>query len=108
MRTHRLLCCLACLPLLAWAQNPNGYFAAIDRDHDGRISLAEFQAKMSWAFQQMDRNHDDVLEPEEQLVPNAPRLTLAQHHARLAAQFKRQDKNRDGWLSQDELLAPPG
>ncbi len=107
MRIRWPLYCLICLPLLAWAQSAGGYFASIDSDHDGRISSAEFQTKMSWAFHQMDRNHDNVLEPQEQLVPNAPRLTLAQHHARLAAQFKRQDKNHDGWLSQEELLAPP-
>jgi Ca2+-binding EF-hand superfamily protein len=90
------------------AQSRSSYFNAVDSDHDGRISLAEFQERMSWAFRQMDRNGDEVLSPDEQLVPNAPRLTLAEHHRRLAAQFRRQDKDRNGFLSAAELMAPPG
>lgn len=93
---------------LASAQSRDGYFAAADRDRDGRLSLAEFQEWMSYAFRQMDRNRDDVLAPEEQHVPNAVRLTLEELHARQAEQFRRQDKNHDGFLSQQEFLAPPG
>jgi Ca2+-binding EF-hand superfamily protein len=90
------------------AQSQSGYFAVVDTDHDGRISLAEFQERMSYAFRQMDRNHDQVLSREEQLVPNSPTLTLAELHRRLAEQFHRQDKNKDGTLSPREFLAPPG
>jgi len=92
----------------AYAQTQSSYFNAVDTDRDGRISLAEFQERMSWAFHQMDRNRDQVLSPDEQLVPNAPTLTLAEHHRRLAEQFRRQDKNKDGSLSPREFLAPPG
>ena len=92
----------------AVAQSRSSYFNAVDTDHDGRISLAEFQERMSWAFRQMDRNGDNVLTPDEQLVPNAPTLTLAELHSRLAAQYRRQDRNKDGWLSPAEFLAPPG
>jgi Ca2+-binding EF-hand superfamily protein len=92
----------------ALAQTRSGYFAVVDLDHDGRVSLAEFQERMSWAFRQMDRNGDQVLAPEEQLVPNAPTLTLAQLHAQLAAQYRRQDRDHNGWLSPAEFLAPPG
>ena len=88
-------------------QSSSSYFEAVDSDHDGRISLPEFQERMSWAFRQMDRDGDQVLRPDEQLVPNAPTLTLAEHHRRLAAQYRRQDKNQDGWLSPKEFLAPP-
>jgi Ca2+-binding EF-hand superfamily protein len=63
---------------------------------------------MSFAFRKMDKNHDDVIEPDEQLVPNAPRLTLDELHERQTAQFKRQDKDHDGFLSEKEFLAPPG
>ena len=91
----------------ATAQTQSSYFNAVDSDHDGRVSLAEFQERMSWAFRQMDRNRDQILSPEEQLVPNAPTLTLAEHHRRLAEQFHRQDKNKDGSLSPRELMAPP-
>lgn len=96
------------LPASAQAQSRSSYYDAVDTDHDGKVSLAEFQERMSWAFRQMDRNRDEVLSPDEQLVPNAPRVTLAEHRQRLAAQFRRQDKNRDGALSAAEFLAPPG
>lgn len=92
----------------AVAQSRSTYFNTVDTDHDGRITLAEFQERMSWAFRQMDRNGDEVLAPDEQLVPNAPRLTLGELHARLAAQYRRQDRNKNGWLSPAEFLAPPG
>ena len=89
------------------AQSQSSYFAAVDTNHDGRISLAEFQERMSWAFRQMDRNGDQILSRDEQLVPNAPTLSLAELHRRLAAQFRRQDRNHDGTLSPREFLAPP-
>jgi Ca2+-binding EF-hand superfamily protein len=95
------------LPLLAFAQSRSSYFDAADTDHDDKLSLPEFQEWMSFAFRQMDKNHDEVIEPEEQLVPNAKRLTLAELHARQAEQFKRQDRNHDGLLTQAEFLAPP-
>jgi len=109
-RLASLLSLLCVLPLAApcGAQSRSAYFDAVDSDHDGRVSLAEFQERMSWAFRQMDRNGDQVLSPEEQLVPNAPRLTLSELRKRQAEQFRRQDKNRDAWLSVSELLAPPG
>jgi Ca2+-binding EF-hand superfamily protein len=99
---------LLLIPLLATAQSRGSYFDAADSDHDGKLSLPEFQEWMSFAFRKMDKNHDDVIEPEEQLVPNAPRLTLEELHERQAAQFKRQDGNHDGYLTQAEFLAPPG
>ena len=83
------------------------YFAIVDLDHDSRISLAEYIERFSWAFRQMDHDHDGVLEPAEQLVPRATRLTLAEHQARLTLQFHKQDANKDGTLSRREFLAPP-
>jgi Ca2+-binding EF-hand superfamily protein len=83
------------------------WFARVDTDADGRVSLAEFVAKMSWAFSQRDRDGDGVLQPSEQHVADAKPITLAAHHARLARQFARQDTNGDGFLSRRELLAPP-
>ena len=98
---------LLLLPALAVGQSRASYFDAADSDHDGKLSLPEFQEWMSFAFRQMDKNHDDVIEPEEQLVPNAPRLTLDELHQRQAAQFRKQDANHDGLLTQAEFLAPP-
>ena len=103
-------CCCVVLAIAtaeSHAQSQSSYFAAVDTNHDGRISLAEFQERMSWAFRQMDRNGDQILSRDEQLVPNAPVLSLAELHRRLAAQFRRQDRNHDGTLSPREFLAPP-
>ena len=91
----------------ASAQSRASYFDAVDNNHDGRISLGEFQERMSWAFRQMDRNGDEVLSPDEQLVPNAATLSLTELRLRLARQFRRQDRNQDGSLSPTEFLAPP-
>ena len=113
LRTQALRCALSCgclclaLASAALAQSSSSYFQAVDGNADGRISLVEFLERMSWAFQQMDRNDDQVLEPHEQLVPNAPTLSLAALHQRLEKQFRRQDRNHDGWLSAAEFLAPP-
>lgn len=102
------LALLLLLPVLALAQGQSSYFDAVDSDHDHRLSLPEFQEWMSFAFRKMDKNHDDVIDPDEQLVPNASRLTLEGLHERQAAQFRKQDKNHDGLLTQAEFLAPPG
>lgn len=91
----------------AHAQTPSDYFKRFDHDGDGKVSLAEFQVNMGFAFEQMDKNRDGVLESSEQLVPNAPRLTRDQHRQRIAAQFRKQDRNRDGFLNRVELLSPP-
>lgn len=92
---------------VASAQSRDSYFNAVDTDRDGRISLPEYLERMSWAFHEMDRDRNQVLTPDEQLVAGAPTLTLADLHRRLSGQFKRQDRNRDGALSPAEYLAPP-
>jgi Ca2+-binding EF-hand superfamily protein len=97
----------AVAPGAAPAQSGADYFSVVDTDGNGRISLPEFLERMSWAFRQMDANRNDVLEPSEQLVPNAKRITLAEHHARFTDQFRRQDRDRDGGLDRREYLAPP-
>ena len=98
---------LSCAAPAARAQSGAGYFDIVDLDHDGRVSLAEYLERFSYAFRRMDRNHDQVVDESEQLVRGAPRLTLAQLHAQLEAQFRRQDRNHDGSLSPREFLAPP-
>jgi Ca2+-binding EF-hand superfamily protein len=98
---------LVLLPCAALAQSGGSYFDIVDLDHDGRISLPEYIERFSYAFRQMDKNHDNVVDESEQLVPG-PRMTLAQLHTQLTEQFHRQDKNHDGSLSPREVLAPPG
>jgi len=100
-------------PAQAQAQAPapaaasRDYFARVDVDSDGRVSLEEFLRKMSWAFSQRDVDGDGVLQPSEQHAPDAKPITLAEHRARFARQFARQDGDRDGFLSRREFLAPP-
>jgi Ca2+-binding EF-hand superfamily protein len=89
------------------AAQRDDYFSRVDKDGDGRVSLHEFLERMSFAFRQMDVNRNDVLEPGEQHIPDAPQITLAQHHERFTAQFRRQDADGNGYLSPAELLAPP-
>ena len=91
----------------AAAQTTADFVARMDSDGDRRVSLAEYTEHLSYAFRRMDADGNGVLEPNEQLVPNAKRLTLAEHHANLAAMFRRQDTSRDGFLSATELAAPP-
>lgn len=96
-------------PLLAYAQvNATGdYLARIDRDGDGRVSLAEYQAWMSYAFEARDADRDGVLSAQEQPGGRGTPITLAQHRERLAERFRKQDVSADGFLSARELAAPP-
>ena len=83
------------------------YLARMDRDGDGRISLAEYQDWLSYAFDAMDRDQDGVLAAAELPGGRGATVTRAQHRARLAAAFARQDRNHDGFLDARELAAPP-
>lgn len=83
------------------------YIAGYDRDGDGRVSLAEYQAYLSRGFDRMDRNADGRVAGTEWPQPNRRVLLRSQHQANLAAAFRRQDRNGDGFLSLVELTAPP-
>jgi Ca2+-binding EF-hand superfamily protein len=101
---------LACaLPLAAQAQvqRAGDYLSKMDADRDGRVSLAEYQDWLSYAFDAMDRDRDGVLSPAEQPGGRGEALTRAAYRARLAERFRKQDANRDGYLSARELAAPP-
>lgn len=100
---------LLVLPMLASAQvqRTSDYLSKMDRDGDGRVSLAEYQDWMSYAFDAMDRNRDGVLATAEQPGARGKPLSRSEHRARLAERFRKQDLNHDGFLSARELAAPP-
>jgi Ca2+-binding EF-hand superfamily protein len=106
-----LILLLLCLPAPAvqaqQVQQAGDYLARMDADGDGRVSLDEYLAWMGYAFERMDRNHDDVLTADELPGGRGTPLTRAAHRAQLTARFRRQDANHDGYLDARELTAPP-
>jgi hypothetical protein len=94
-------------PAAAQVHDAADYLARIDTDGDGRVSLAEYQAWMGYAFARMDRDGDGVLAAHELPGGRGKPVTLAGHRAALAAAFARQDRNGDGYLDAAELAAPP-
>ena len=109
MRVRLLLPLLLGLPAAAPAQvtATADYLARMDVDGDGRVSLAEYQDWMSYAFDAMDRDGDGVLSPAEQPGGKGRPLGRGEHRARLADRFARQDADGDGFLDARELAAPP-
>ncbi|WP_205289358.1 hypothetical protein [Lysobacter sp. TY2-98] len=83
------------------------YLSRMDTDGDRRVSLAEFQAWMGYAFERMDANHDGVVSQAELPGGRGKPVSLAEHRAALAARFAKQDVNHDGVLDARELAAPP-
>lgn len=97
------------IPLAASAQvqRTGDYLQRMDTDSDGRVSLAEYQQWMGYAFERMDRDGDGVLVPAELPGGRGRTVHLADHRETLAATFRRQDVNGDGVLDARELAAPP-
>ena len=92
---------------LAQVTDSTEYLKRMDTDGDGRVSLAEYLAWMSYAFAQRDRNGDGVLSADELPGGRGKPVTRADHIATLTERFRKQDANGDGYLSAKELLAPP-
>lgn len=101
----------ACMPLLAMAQDfprtPVEYLRMMDSNGDGRVSEAEYVDYMSAGFRRMDRNGDDVLEPDELPGGRGKSVTLQGYQDNVRRQFHKLDRNHDGYLSAKELAAPP-
>ena len=103
---------VACL-LLVWGSagaqvtQTTEYLQRMDSDGDGRVSLAEYQDWMIYAFDRMDADGDGVLGPDEQPGGKGRLISRVETMARWAATFNRQDQNRDGYLDAEELSAPP-
>jgi hypothetical protein len=102
-----VLCLAAPTPAAAQVHDSADYLARMDSDGDGRVSLAEYQAWMGYAFARMDRDGDGVLAAHELPGGRGKPVSLAAHRAALAAAFARQDRNGDGHLDAAELAAPP-
>lgn len=83
------------------------YLQRMDAGRDGRVSLAEYQAWLGYAFERMDRNDDGVLDAGELPGGRGKPVSLAAHRQAIADAFARQDRNRDGLLDARELAAPP-
>lgn len=91
-------------------------FQRWDRDHDGKLSLAEYDFSVDMsrlpaevAFQIRDKNHDGSLTPEELFSdpkPNAKdsAATMAYHRRKMKAEetFLAADKNADRKLDEQE------
>lgn len=109
MRRLPILVITLWLPTLANTQvrASSDYLQRMDGDRDGRVSLAEYQGWMGYAFERMDRNGDGVLSADELPGGRGKPVSLASHRESLAAAFRRQDANRDGSLDARELAAPP-
>lgn len=94
-----------------FASSTQDYLSEYDRDRDGRVSLAEYQDKLSEIFRRMDYNGNGIVDLDEfdpaVVGPNTRPISLARHRARLAEVFRRQDVNRNGYLDTRELGAPP-
>ena len=108
-RAFAVACVCALTPGIASAQvsSSSDYLARMDANHDGRVSLSEYQDWLGYAFDAMDRNRDGVLSPSEQPGGRGAALSRSEHRAHLAAMFHKQDANGDGFLDARELAAPP-
>jgi len=102
-----LACALAGTVAHAQVSATADYLTRMDADHDGRVTLVEYQDWLSYAFDAMDTDQDGTLAPGEQPGGRGKPITREAHRARLADAFRRQDTNRDGVLSASELAAPP-
>jgi hypothetical protein len=102
---------LAASAAAQYGESTRDYLREFDRDGDGRVSLVEYQDKLSEIFQRMDVNGNGVVDLNEfdpaVVGPHTRPISLAQHRKRLADVFRRQDVNRDGYLDARELAAPP-
>ncbi|MFT3924064.1 MAG: hypothetical protein QM778_16130 [Myxococcales bacterium] len=73
-------------------------FGLLDQNHDGVVSMQEFEAHALAKFAEADANHDGKVSPEER---------SAQRERQGKARFAEQDINHDGVLERAELERMP-
>jgi len=57
------------------ANSPTDLLQRFDSNHDGRVTLYEYQRYLSRGFEAMDRNHDGIVAAEE--LPDGTRYAPA-------------------------------
>ena len=113
-----------------------GMFARYDTDHDGKVSLAEYEAGRMMQFKRMDTNGDGALSFAEIDAASAAAaqrggpmadmmkarndalkaadtngdqsISADEFKAYVDAEFKKLDTNGDGYLTPDEMQAGMG
>ena len=113
-----------------------GMFARYDTDHDGKVSLAEYEAGRMMQFKRMDTNGDGALSFAEIDAASAAAaqrggpmadmmkarndalkaadangdqsISADEFKAYVDAEFKKMDTNADGYLTPDEMQAAMG
>ena len=80
------------------------HWQAMDTNHDGRISAAEYAAWAKAQFAEMDANHDGFVTQDEMHDHMKARME-AMKKERNAKMFERMDANHDGTISRDEFDA---
>lgn len=84
---------------------PGARFAALDKNGDGFIDRSEAAAdpRLAAKFDELDRNQDGKLSPDELRRHAGPRM----HGMRDGGVFARLDTNKDGRISREEAQADP-
>ncbi len=81
----------------------------IDADHDGRVSMQEWDAFQERSFATLDRDHDGYVEAGELMSPadDGARFATAAYARGLRsdALFRKMDTDSDGRISRPEFLA---
>jgi hypothetical protein len=82
---------------------PEGGIMRYDKNNDGVVERAEWQAAQEKRFKRLDTDHDGKLSQDE-LMAGAKKGTEEQEQRKSAA-FKRLDADKNGVVTLDEFLA---
>ncbi len=82
-------------------------FDQIDANHDGVISIAEFNHFKSRQFKSLDSNKDGKLTPAELQGGQSPEMGHSGGTTHLDQRFQAADANQDGGLDRNEAVNMP-